>query len=264
MDGKKISTFTNKGDKIKTIIKLLDFIIGFCKMKQLQIITILIFVFSYSIYGQNTESNKAKAQEILAKAKEAISTKRKTEDVKGLSIAWVITARLSLSLRSGQPVEIDNAVKSESHFELQNLKIREKVITDQTDRVGNRTSSSQVVEESVLNGDSFSYNRGDFVEGEKVMIAVPTLSKEEGIALLKKDTFPKLFPVTLNSWYLPLDFYYIGIAESNDGRANIIEAISNDATTYRLFFDEKTNLLLMMTRTFTNKENQKTEQKYYY
>lgn len=233
-------------------------------MKRIQITTILILAFSCSIFGQNTESNKTKAQEILAKAKQAIGKKRKAGEIKGLSITSVVTKHSSFKLRNGQPVEIDDTVKSESNFELQNLKIREKETIDQTSIIRNVSDSTQVVEEKILNGDNFSYNRGDFVEGEKVKVPIPTTPKEKSIFYLKDGIFPKLFPITLDSWYLPLDFYYIGVAESNDGRANIIEAVVNNQTIYRLFFDEKTNLLLLVVQTLTDDKNNKTERKYFY
>jgi hypothetical protein len=232
-------------------------------MKRIRTITILVLAFSCSIFGQNSESNKTKAQEILAKAKEAISKKRKPQEIKGLSMTSVVTRHSSVKLHSGQPVEINDAIQSESNFELQNLKIREKEVTNQTNIVRNMSDSTQIVEESVLNGENFSYTRNDFVEGEKVKVPIPTVSKEQSILYLKDSVFPKSFPVTLDSWYRPLKFYYVGIAESKDGRANVIEA-ANDKTIYRLFFDEKTNLLLLMSQTWVDDKNNKYERKYYY
>ncbi|HSK71274.1 MAG TPA: hypothetical protein VK892_06235, partial [Pyrinomonadaceae bacterium] len=90
-------------------------------------------------------------------------------------------------------------------------------------------------------------------------------TNEEGISNLKRSVFPVLFPILLDSSdCFPYNFSYIGVAESKDGRANMIEAVSSDNITYRLFFDEKTNLLLLLTKTWINKANVKRELKYFY
>lgn len=233
-------------------------------MKRLSCLMISILAFSGLITGQNEDSNKVKGQQILAKAKESLSKKKKLDSIKGLTIISETMRLSSLTLRNGQPVKIEDVVKSESSFDLQNLKIKEKQITDQTNFIGKISDTSQVVEESTLSGDGFSYNRDTFIEGEKINVGVPALSKEQGILNLKKKVFPVLFPITLDFRYLPLEFSYVGIAESKDGKGNIIEAVLDDKTVYQFIFDEKTGLLLMMTQTSVNSTNQKNEQKYFY
>ncbi len=232
-------------------------------MKRIKIILGMMLVFSFTAIGQNTEANKAKAQEILTKAREAISRKRKTEEIKGLSVTSVAKQHSALDYH-GESAEIDDNIESENYFELQNLKIKVKEKTDQTSLFRKLIDNTQIIEQSVLNGDNFSYKRDDFVEGEKVVIPLPSTPKEESISYLKEESFPKLFPITLNFWYRPLEFYYVGVAESKDGRANIIEAATKEQTVYRLFFDEKTNLLLLIVKNSIDGKNNKLEQKFYY
>jgi hypothetical protein len=128
-------------------------------------------------------------------------------------------------------------------------------------------STNQEFSVFTLNGEKISYELDlQKNDGEKINFdPFATYSKDELKSELKRDTFYLLFPITLDStWYLPLDFIYVGIAESKNERATLLKATSKTGTIYQLFFDEKTNLLLLMSVSWKNKENQTNERKYFY
>src|SRR5205085_2243100 len=107
----------------------------------------------------------------------------------------------------------------------------------------------------ILNGNQLHSKVDVFVGGKPVNTDFGAVtSKEEKISQLRYETFLTIFPITLDaSWYIPLEFQYIGGAESKDGKADVIEAVLSNNTKYRLFFDQQTHLLLLMTQSWISK-----------
>jgi hypothetical protein len=191
-----------------------------------------------------------KAKEILEKARKAIGKKINVQDVRGLTISTEESFQLSIDGRKSEGTQ-----KIETSFVLPD-KIYQTTVGDY--------STNQQSSKYILNGDKFSSKLDIFVNGQRQEFS-SIVGEKSLISSLKYKTFLLLFPVTLDaSWYVPLKFEYVGIAESKDGKAEVLEAVSPGKTAYRIFFDAKTFLPLMLTESWTNKENKSFENKYFY
>lgn len=229
-------------------------------MKQVKKI-ILFLVICSSTFAQDkpltiSESQKAasvkKAEQVLLQAKNAVSKKTKIADIKNLTVISETSRELSVAGKI-----IPQTSKVETSFALPN-KIHRKNSSNQ--------SNSQQQENYTLNGSEFYAKLDVFVDGKLQNIDVNNYSdKKSQISYLTRETFLLVFPMTLNaSWYIPLEFSYVGIAESKDGKAEVIEAVSPNKARYRLFFDPETHLLLLMTENWTDKNNKQNENKYFF
>jgi hypothetical protein len=202
-----------------------------------------------SIQSQKSESVK-KADQILLQAKQAKSKKTKISDIKALSISTTITQQLTFAGK-----KIDGTVEEVYNFDLTD-KIRYNSVGDYT--------TNKAVTATILNGEKFSSKVDVFVDGKLINVGA-NVSQKSQISNLKRGTFLLVFPITLDSsWYMPLEFNYVGIAESNDGKAEVIEAVSQNKAKYRLFFDTETYLLLMMTESWTGENNKQHENKFFF
>jgi len=202
-----------------------------------------------------SDSAKVKAEQILKHAREAISKKIKVEDIKSLLINIKSSEQFVVPTRQNQVIQ--GNIETEFGLILPD-KIRQNFSGDYT--------TNQSTSILVLNGDRFSRKTNVTVGGEPVNVDIDNIdSKEQNIARLKYDTFINIFPVILDAtYYAPLEFRYTGATESKDIRAEILEAHTRNGAKYNLFFDAKTYLLLMMTESWTNKENKSFENKYFY
>ena len=229
-------------------------------MKQLKILILFLGICA-SILAQDkppvtSESQKAesvkKAEQILRQAKDAVSKKTKIANVKSFSFITKSSQQLSFAER-----KIEGMVEEEFNLILPD-KIRHKSSGNYS------TNQSEIME--ILNGEKFSLKIDTFVDGKIVNTDFgAVIGKKNRISDLKRETFLLVFPITLDaSWYVPLEFNYVGIAESKDGKAEIIEAVSPGKTKYRLFFDTETHLLLLMTQSWTGKDNKQNETKYFF
>ena len=239
-------------------------------MRKVYSVTCLILALCFSCLGQNTEANKVRATEVFDKARKAAGEKVKSSDIKSLLFEWEITKRTSINV-PGHSNETDKKIKSKWYFVLPDLKqAKEERITEKTTVVGGRSLTPvTTIEETIINGDGFSYTRDSYRRGKKLRPFVLSGNKEKSRENTLPDVFSRLFPITFNLPYVYSEPYYAGIAESKDRRASILESVvsnkSDDTkTTCRLFFDVKTNLLLLITYTTKKKGSLKSESKHYY
>ncbi len=229
-------------------------------MKQVKIL-IFVLVICASVFGQDklpvnplpqkTESVK-KAEQVLSQARDAVGKNTKIGNVKSFTL---ITKSSEQLLIPGK--KIDGTVEEEFNFASPD-KIKHNF--------SGNYSTNQSVTMAVLNGEKFSSKIDTFVEGKLVNYNLgAAIGKKQLISQLKYNTFINFFPITLDaSWYSPLEFNYIGLAESKDGKATVIEAVSPNKVKYQLFFDTTTHLLLLMTESWTNSENKQSENKYFF
>lgn len=214
-------------------------------MKLLNFI-LFIVILSCATFGQEVDAKKVKAQDILAKAKVSIAKNVKLESIEGLTVSY----RTSRNYKENTTVwNLDEMVElgvSDAD------KIRFDSILDHGD-LKTKTNKSLIADGSFFNRKMEVFSKGQKVNANFSFSA----TKEKEIQRLKNSAWQIIFPITLNdSLYQNLDFTYLGIAESKDGKANAIQTISNGKT-YQLFFDIKTNLLLLMTESWTDEENKK-------
>jgi hypothetical protein len=207
-----------------------------------------------SIASENDK--KLKAEQILKQAKDTISKKINLADLKGFSIQTKRSEELSIASRP------DRKIQGTAETELSAMlpdKIRQTYTGDYS------TNQSKTL--LVLNGNQLHSKVDVFVDGKPVNTDFGAVTSKEGkISQLKYETFLTMFPITLDaSWYTPLEFQYVGSAESKDGKADVIETALSNNTKYRLFFDQQTHLLLLMTQSWISKgTNKEIEKKYFF
>ena len=213
-------------------------------MKHLKTL-IFILILSLPAFAQNIISKQVKAQEVLEKVIKAVN-KRKI-DIAGLSM-----------LSSKQFTSLSD---TEGNVEIKlEFSAPDKFFYDAYEHYTTNDAKSKII----INGENVFAEISAFT-GDHWQDFTQSSSKEDNLKTVKDAAFECLFPVSFQtSWFYPFDFSYVGVAESKDGRANVIEATSSNKRTYRLLFDEKTNLLLLMIKTWTNTENQPRERKYFY
>lgn len=222
-------------------------------MKRISSVLALVFMFCLASAQDKTLTSNVKeneARQILEKARKAVSKKISVDDVKSF------TSNTEESFQaSALGKEIQGKRKIATDFAAPD-KIRQNIVGDYSTNQENSTY--------VLNGVKFSSRVDIFVNGQLQPNMDFGIDKASQISKLRSDAFLLLFPITLNaSWYVPLEFQYVGQAESKDGKAEVIEAVTRSQVKYRLFFDVDTHLLLMMTENWSE-ENRPTENKYFF
>ncbi|MGI8668224.1 MAG: hypothetical protein ACR2J3_00055 [Aridibacter sp.] len=223
-------------------------------MKKLSTIFVFLLAVCFVHAQDKPSSDKVqdnKANQVLTNAHKAVSKKKNVNDIKGFTLTW--ERKRQLSFPDGKILQTS---KSET-----GLALPDKIYQNTT---SNQTNSIQE-EKYVLNGNSFYWDFAAFVDGKLQNFDKGMIKDEQQLSYLKRETFLLNFPITLDSsWYIPLQFDYVGIAESKDGKAEVIEAVSSNNIKYRLFFDNEKHLLLLMTESWTTKDNKPFENKYFY
>ncbi|CDM64182.1 hypothetical protein PYK22_00174 [Pyrinomonas methylaliphatogenes] len=214
-----------------------------------------------SAQQKDESSSYLRAEQVLEAARQA--TRLKAMDIKGLSL------RTRTEISEPYP---EDFLRSYPQFRNQ----RNQMITDGElsisfpDKIRQRMEmtfvSNQQVLERVLNGDRYAQRSEIYVDGKPLNFTANNLiqkSEQEKIADFKNSAFLMIFPITLEySWYAPLRFKYVGVAEAKEGRADVIETALPNGSTYRLFFDQKTHLLLLMSE--MSKDGREAERRYFF
>ena len=230
-----------------------------------QLITVVTFttVFSSFIFGQEKETPQVRAQEIkgreILKKAEALISGPAAKDLETLSFQFD-TIRI-VNQRDGKKRQIDGEIKL--HLEAL-IKIRLEIFSDFT--------SNQHLSTRMLNSPRYSQNSDVFVNGKPFKFGsnlsgiAPEFSKQERISHLKETAFRIAYPLVLNPKFLEgRDVRYVGKAESNDGKAEVVEITNGDKARYRLFFDDDSHLpVLMIVNFYEPVSKKKITRKYFY
>ncbi|MER3478823.1 MAG: hypothetical protein C4287_23145 [Leptolyngbya sp. ERB_1_2] len=217
-----------------------------------------VFILFFAAVAQDVDSQNNRAQEIVKKAKAAVGKKTDLASAKTFTVSYESSGRIAYQdkiLEANAKVEVNlsgfdkiRASKSIQHF-------------------SNGKHTNNEKQEFVLNGDGFFFDTKVFgISGEKIDFNAKTdVDKDQMKKSFRDEIFYLFFPLALDaSWYFPMNFSYVGVAESKDGKAEVLELTAPNKTIYRLFFDAKTYLLLMMTEIRTNEQNKSFEKKYFY
>ncbi|MFV0389796.1 MAG: hypothetical protein ACK5NT_13710 [Pyrinomonadaceae bacterium] len=219
-------------------------------MRKVILILTLLLIFVGCMYAQQKKEKKLKAQEILNETKYATSQNLNFQNIKSFSLRYKTTSSYVSSGKNRTDIE-DNKLS----LMLQNIRL--ETFGEST----TNTSNTILITDGVL----FKRESEVFVNGAKLNAAFNfSTPKEEEIKNLQRDTWLVTFPIFFESTiYKDLEITYIGKAESDNKRAYILEAYK-DENKYRLFIDEETNLLLMMTRSWKDQDETEHQIKYYF
>lgn len=231
-------------------------------LQKFKLLLLILSASAFLAYGQTAaNSKKLKAQEILKQAKEAISKTVKIAEVKSFSIDYSVSEKYRRDFRGRGEEEFVTSLNTKLSWLIPD-KINEKSESE-TLISGNFTNLQ--VTKTILNGDDIYEDIELFDKDGEKMTYFDTSGYRNSKADVLSSTFDIFFPITLDStFYVSLDFEYVGLAELENKKLSVLEATSKDGKTYRIFFDEKTRLLSLMTRTWKNKEGKQFERKDFY
>lgn len=232
-------------------------------MKHFHYLIILLLACCSSLNAQQSSATKEKTLEIFAAHAKAIGLPENGSAATQLSLTETAISN-SVDIAGGKELISETSSKTVLDFESP-CQVRTKLESDITSIFGGRKSNNQSVFESILNGDSYYSNAEAFIDGKKMDAPFKRPSREQAIAGEIRNAFPRLFPIVLEKFdCVPMEFDFVGIAESTDGRASVIGAVSQQGVTHKLFFDEKTHLLLMMFQVAVLQDGKKRERRYFY
>ena len=234
-------------------------------MKRINLCILLILAGCSILNAQELASSKQKARDILTRYGEATGLTKNKSIGSLLSLTETgIEPESKVKLPSGIEYLAGSSFKQTLDFEAP-CQVRTKLDTTHSSLYKGVRSENQQVDVNVLNGEAHYLNSAVYQDDKKLSAPFQYPTREEAIANTKKTAFKELFPIILDKFQcMPMEFDFVGIAESKDTRASIVETTSPDGVKYRMFFDEKTHLLLMMVETSGTNDNQKRERRYFY
>lgn len=231
-----------------------------CKfwLRSSSLIIVTLFISGGFLFAQ--VSKDTKAQEIITNARSAISKGRDVQNIRGFACRLEETSTSTSKQEKGASGRTE--ITSTTEISVEILKPKINYLWNADIRTGDANNGQQF--EFKLDGKSFSFADNVMFEGKVIASNLSVRTREVAIKKLNQSLFRDTFHFSFDSsWYAPLQFSYKGIAESKNQKANIIETTLDD-TTYRLFFDSETNLLLLMTRTLKDASEKTIEFKHYY
>ncbi|HLM58837.1 MAG TPA: hypothetical protein VK422_22225 [Pyrinomonadaceae bacterium] len=202
---------------------------------------------------QNEDAARARAEQVLKQAREATRAGLKGAEIKSLFVKSVIET--SLNVPQMRNKKIRGTTDEELSVSLPD-KLRTKGDANYT--------TNQEISEWVINGDRVSSRSDVLVDGTPVNFIIKSQfdSDQKKIATHKNYVFTILFPVIFDSsWYPVSGFRHVGIAEANGTKADVIETTSPTAAVYRLFFDQQTHLLLLLSEKWVSEASKKERER---
>ena len=231
---------------------------------------LLLTSFCQIYRAQNsTEKDKARidrANEIIGQARQAVYQKAKREDIKSLYLQTDgTTATESVMQIEGdkdpRETKMRQTLESSVSVDLTD-KAKQEIFSYMSDK---NPSENHSKIESLINGEKFSQTTETIVDGKAFdmnsFFNLPFVSEKDKKQMkeamekakptkesIQKGIAEQLYTVLLSSlWGDDKVFVYIGKAEADNVRADILEIESATGRQTRWFFDEKTHLLLMIT-----------------
>jgi hypothetical protein len=204
-----------------------------------------------------------KAEEILNLSRKVLRGKNVSEKINGLS-ATFFTDSQTIITRAGKSLP-----PSEETGEI-------KIDFSSTDKVRyaqsktNKGDNSQSFYNFTLNNDKYKPDSYTIFNSKRddnnyIFNQKSEEEKRETILEVKRQNFLRIFPLILESPnYVPLNFYFIGIAEADGEKADVLEAILPKQSNLRLFFDKNSHLLKLIIYSGKNKIDKDYEEKRYF
>ena len=210
-------------------------------MKNLISLSLVIFGLIVSagvVCGQNgaakTDTSTTRAQEVLRQAMTALGGEAKLRAVQSLSVNGKFRRIVQTQDQSGN-VELQ--------FLLPDKYKKTEVISPM--------AGVEVTVISALNGTDMWTDMQTFAGGAGVSVVRAGATPDAAAQAAKKQELRAEFARNLIAWLLrapsDVEFNYVGEAEADSARADIISAKGQDGLTVQLFLDQKTHRPLMVT-----------------
>jgi hypothetical protein len=245
---------------------------------------IFMIVFAFIAVNAQTEDAKAqKAKEVLEKARRAVYNGFNPEKLTGFrlqregTIHREISTILTKDTVSNGKVE-DKKIESEILFSSPAQAKVENILYSPTDN----PSENYIKAESIFNAKSSInktnlYRDGRLVDLNLILSRIPKAFYEqvkEGLSNIKEiekkssennSAWLDIFPILLaNPWNDETQLKWIGKADYSGTKADVLEVILDKNETARFFFDEKTNLLLLITSSSISEKGINVEKKIFF
>ena len=218
---------------------------SFC-LYYLVIFLLPISVFSIQSKTQDKSINLQdvkKAEEIIDLSRKAVKGKNESAEFTGLSTVFSLESHALDTLKGKEPKT------SESSGEIKlDLSFPDKAKFSKSEEY--KVEDNRIFYNFVLNGNKYDSESYNIFNGQRLDTSIEQTEEQKSQATLeaKKQVFLEVFPILLEATdYASLEFSYIGKAEANSEKADVLEASLPDESKIRLFFDEKSHLLKMLT-----------------
>lgn len=230
-------------------------------------VMIMILVFVSSLTAQ--ESVKVeRGRQIVEEARKAVEKKSASKDIKGIYLkinsnindvsvfrefSYQFSDKLYHTYSSSENAKSITIWSGDKYFEDYEMILNDKVIRQSVINAKLSKERAKKQSEGTL--------PNELKEIEKKTSSLPSDSKSKFLG----NMWYYVFPVILQASFEPAaQFEYVGKAEAGNGqKADVVDVKSSYLRKFRLFFDEKTHLLLMMTVTAINGDNEYQERFYY-
>lgn len=210
--------------------------ISFCP--KLVLIGLLILSGCAGVAAQDQDATKLKqTQQVIDDARHAICKKVKLNEIVGISAVW----QSRLKLDNG-----DQYTGNTAHEVLLPDKVRTNITY--------KFPTNEALTTEVLNGERARSESKTIVNGT-VLAAMGSADQSERTLRRLQQSYGLFLLRTLlvSPQFLPVEFSFIGEAESKDGRADVLEAQCPGRFKARFFFDKETHLLLLISYKIKNK-----------
>lgn len=208
--------------------------------------------------GNPDEQALAKGSEVLNKAAQSINQNQLK--LNAISLVFSVVKQTKLT-RNEKVSESTERGERELNIQLPNkIKYFESLGT--VDYTG--------ISEYTLNETDYSSENYSLSQGRRVSYEVkggklsPEEQKQQGTLWLKRQAFIYVFPITLEPFADSPAFKYVGKAEADDSRADVLEVTLSDENKARFFFDEQTHLLRMIIMSGKNRQSGEYEEKRFF
>lgn len=217
-----------------------------------------LFFFTESEAQNTKQADTEKANKILELSRKAVSKATKSDEV--IRFSATLSGDYQPTKKEAALNKVTYSFEDKWEVELPNkLHLQRSV----------NYISNKELREIVINSDFTNVSLTPFVQGMSISIAIPAQTKKildaEFSTSAKTKAFVNFLPIILSSaWNKDISFSFIGVAETKDGKADVIQGKMNDKSIWQLFFDQKNHLPLLMIQTLVNETtNEKTELKYF-
>lgn len=209
----------------------------------LGVFLLFLGIFIIQLKAQDKTSNPQavkKAEEIVNLSRKAVKGNTESVKLKGFSIVFSLKSHDVFTVNGKEPKP------SESFGEIRfDLSLPDKA----------KFSQSKEYEDNIA-FYSFALNSGNYSSDSYIIfngkksdsnMELSEEQRKQKILEAKKQLFLHTFPIILEvPGDMTLEFSYIGKAESNGEKADVLEAVLPDESKVILFFDEKSHLLKML------------------
>jgi hypothetical protein len=210
--------------------------------------TILAFTFVEQEKRLREDSGQIRAKEIFTQGRKAVSNKVDVSQIKSFYILFegIYNAGVELPEKNELKAELSDNALIET-----NIKTKYSTAKDIRKLKGNSFLMDGKTTHIRLGDDSY-FKKSDNPE-------------DDIVKKFKLNASEMLLPITLNFAFVPLEFRFIGVADADNGsKADVLEGVSVHKETFKLLFDKKSHLLIMMIKNFADEDGEATEHRFYF